>query len=418
VFEKHLGLTIHVVSKPDKFERLNTPCLAYDKNYTGRKPGVVPHTLLLESGIRDLHPKTIIYQGLPALFPVGEGILPFDIFAAVFYLLTRYEEYLPYTADSHGRFLPENSILDKQGCLDIPLVDYWLEKFKSRLTEIYPSLTFMKSRFQYQSTIDVDNAFKYKHKGFGPTLFALARDFLFLRYSTFRERLSAVTGKSHDPFDVYRVIEKETGDFGFPLLFFMQVGHYGKQDKNFHKQKKEYKMLLNELAGKHAVGIHPSYKSNAKPALLEKEIQYLEDVLQKKVHDSRQHYLMLNIPYTYNQLIKMGIKRDYSMGYASKVGFRAGTSHPFRFYNLHLEQEQDLEIIPFCVMDRTLKDYLKLNTDEATAVIKKLVGSISKTGGVFTSLWHNEIFSDEGEWLGWGKVYPGMLKFAKEHEEK
>jgi len=32
----------------------------------------------------------------------SEGDYPFDIFSAVFYLLSRYEEYLPYKKDMYG----------------------------------------------------------------------------------------------------------------------------------------------------------------------------------------------------------------------------------------------------------------------------------------------------------------------------
>jgi hypothetical protein len=283
---------------------------------------------------------------------------------------------------------------------------------------LYPHLQFRKVQFQYQSTLDIDSAWKYLNKGITRTMAALVRDTVLLNPATFKERFSVITGKRSDPFDVYSTIEEINSQYNHGAIIFLLMGDYGKQDRNYHKGTRDFEQLVKRLGKKYRLGIHPSYKSNFKPSLLKKEKAYLESMLQQQVMDSRQHYLMLSIPYTYMQLIDAGIKRDYSMGYASRVGFRAGTSHPFRFYNLHLEEEMDLTIYPFSVMDRTLKDYLKLDPHGAMEQVKELIKSLSGIGGCFTSLWHNEAFSDAGEWKGWGNFYSEMLKLAMEHEGK
>jgi hypothetical protein len=51
--------------------------------------------------------------------------LPFDIFSASFYLLSRYEEYINPHYDLHNRFKAEESLAFKNGFLQIPLVDLW-----------------------------------------------------------------------------------------------------------------------------------------------------------------------------------------------------------------------------------------------------------------------------------------------------
>jgi hypothetical protein len=132
---------------------------------------------------------------------------------------------------------------------------------------------------------------------------------------------------------------------------------------------------------------------------------------------SRQHYLMLSFPHTYQQLQKLGIREDYSMGYAANSGFRAGTFTPFRFYDLTTECETTLVIHPFAVMDVTLRHYLKLTPDDALERIKQLIDKVRKVDGTFTSLWHNESLSEHGVWKGWRGIFEGMVEYAVKSEK-
>jgi hypothetical protein len=103
------------------------------------------------------------------------------------------------------------------------------------------------------------------------------------------------------------------------------------------------------------------------------------------------------------------------MGYATHIGFRAGTSLPFRFYDLGREEETGLLLHPFAVMDVTLRQYMRLRPDEAKVRIERLIDKVRITGGIFTSLWHNESLSEESEWKGWREVFEDMVKKATGH---
>ncbi len=76
-----------------------------------------PHALLFESGIIDQALDMFEVNGLKAFFKT-EGELGFDIFAASFYLLSRYEEYLPHQKDMYGRYAHENSLAFKEEFLE------------------------------------------------------------------------------------------------------------------------------------------------------------------------------------------------------------------------------------------------------------------------------------------------------------
>lgn len=66
--------------------------------------------LLFENTITKQSYDSIDVLDYKAIFPVTNGDLPYDIFANAFYLVSRYEEYLPTILDNHKRYKPESSV--------------------------------------------------------------------------------------------------------------------------------------------------------------------------------------------------------------------------------------------------------------------------------------------------------------------
>jgi hypothetical protein len=195
-------------------------------------------------------------------------------------------------------------------------------------------------------------------------------------------------------------------------VFFFQVGRYGRYDKNIAPSSPAMRKLIQKIASEYPLGIHPSYQSNENTDLLRDEIATLNGIINKPVTRSRQHFLKLSFPETYQRLISFGITDDYTMGYANLPGFRAGTCTPFPFYDLSMEQETALIIHPFQVMDGTLNQYLKLSPLEAIDYISKINAEVRKVNGTFVSLWHNESLSEMREWTGWQDVFYALTKTA------
>src|SRR5204862_6117071 len=97
-----------------------------------------PHSLLFEKDIKQQLIKCFDTDGQKAFFKT-EGDFSFDIFAAVFYLLSCYEEYLPPEKDMYGRYADENSLAFNENFLHLPLINLWLEEFKASLKEKFPN---------------------------------------------------------------------------------------------------------------------------------------------------------------------------------------------------------------------------------------------------------------------------------------
>ena len=74
---------------------------------------------------------------------------------------------------------------------------------------------------------------------------------------------------------------------------------------------------------------------------------------------TRYHFIKLKLPNSYRELIENDVLEDYTMGYASKMGFRAGVCHPFKFYDLDYDSPTQLTVYPFYLMEATVKYYFK-----------------------------------------------------------
>jgi hypothetical protein len=122
--------------------------------------------------------------------------------------------------------------------------------------------------------------------------------------------------------------------------------------------------------------------------------------------------LRFNLPDTYQKLIDLEIEEDYSMGYASHVGFRASTCTPFYFYDLDFEIQTPLKVFPFALMDTTLNDYMKLTPKQSLGRIRDLKNEVKAVNGVFITLFHNESLSNYLRWKGWKRLYKSTLNIV------
>lgn len=344
-------------------------------------------------------------------FAVENSALPFDIFAASFYFLSRYEEYLPFEADEHNRFPAEKSLQHKLDILKTPVVDGWALILKNILLKKYPSLTFGKRKFTFIPTIDVDRAYHFRSSGLLKNTTRILRAVANLNAERIVNIIKTGLGQA-DPFDTYQYLAEIHEKYELKPLFFFLLARQGHEefDQNIHPEDEAFKELISNVAQKAQIGIHTSYASNTETKKISEELKTLEKIINKKVDSSRQHFLKIHLPRTYLKLIKAGINHDYSMGYASQVGFRAGTCTSFFWYDLQLEKQSHLKIHPFAVMDVTLQQYLKLNPTQAIQKIEELMASVKLVDGTFSSLWHNESLSETGKWKGWKAVYEEMLK--------
>ncbi len=413
VFQQLLGIPVGFTTEVDKFVEYEGPKLNYSPRSLGKELHFRSSNLLFETGINEWELKVGEHNGLVTLFQVPEpSALPFDPFAAGFYLLTRFEEYLPHIRDKHERFSAESSIAYRGGFLRRPVVDEWALAVRDLLSEVFPDIEWPERRFQFVNTIDVDNAYAYRGKGLMRTLGGLARSAAERNGSALLERLMVLTGLRPDPYDTFAYLKSIQKKYALETIYFFLLADYGLNDKNVPYTNARFRSLIRDIADYAKVGIHPSYGSNRKKSLLGAEVGRLEGIIHREITRSRQHFLKLTIPGTYRDLIDLDITDDYTMGYASEIGFRAGTCSTYYFYDLDLELMTPLRIHPFTVMEGTLKFYKGMNASNALEATLPILHTVKEVRGTFILLWHSESACQNRLWRGWRHFYEGLIKSA------
>jgi hypothetical protein len=344
------------------------------------------------------------YQNIPD-FKITTTFTHFDIFAASFYLLSRYEEYLPGKRDEHNRFKASESLAHKNGFLHLPIIDIWLIEFSKLLKKQYPEITFKTDTFSQINTIDIDFAYKYK----GHNAFSRTKKFIgsILRG---KPSISSLILPEKDPYDTYDFLISEASKNNIETLFFFLLANYGGHDKNISPESPEMIDLVAKLSESFKCGIHPSYKAALNPKLFLQEIAIYKSLTGENPVKSRNHFLKIKIPETYIQLEKQAILKDYSMAYSTHVGFRASTSFPFYFFDLHENCKREVQIYSPCVMDVILKNNLALSPENAVKVITELKNTTKQVNGTFISIWHNSNFDPTQGWFNWEQVYKSLFK--------
>jgi len=372
--------------------------------------------LLFENKIIAKDLKHIDYKGNLVFFPVHNmfSALPFDPFAAAFYLVSRYEEYLPHLRDEHNRFLASGSCAFQNGYLDKPVVNVWSLLIKDVLSKRFPELVFKSPVYEFVPTFDIDSAFAFKNKGLTRAMGGILKAIKDKKVEEVKQRVRVIMGIEKDPFDTFGLQMELQTKYGYSPIYFILLADYGPNDKNVPYNNRKFRYLIRYLADYAEIGIHPSYASSLDPSLIEMETARLSKMLKKEVEHSRQHYLKLVLPDTYRNLINNDIVNDYTMGYAEVPGFRASICTPFPFFDLDQDTATPLIIHPFAVMDGTLFNYMKLAPELAIGIIEKLINEVKSVGGTFIPLWHNQTLNDDGEWKGWLNVYVKMAEMAVE----
>ena len=406
LFDNLLGASCILSNNIGEYQSFNGIKINYsDSQISTNELWIKPHTLLFEQGIKEQKIEINFISGLAILFAEESNTdFNFDPFASSFYLLSRYEEYLPYKKDKHGRFSASQSLAYKSDFIEQPIIHLWLKQLVIALQKKYATFKPKPTIYAFKPTYDIDIPWAFKHRGIRGWLRA-GLDLTSAKWPLIKARYQVQIGQKRDPFYCFEHLKSQHAKYGIQPQIFWLIGNASKEDINPDYQLTVFQNLIRSTAAWSNSGLHPSYQSNKKLNLLQIEKTRLENILQQTITHSRQHFLKLRLPQTYRQLLKAGIQHDYSMGFADSVGYRAGTSEAFFWYDLEKETRTGLQIHPFVAMDVTLRQYFGFSPDEAKKKLKELQDFCKKNGLTFSTLWHNSSFSSLHGWEGWDAIY-------------
>ncbi|MEG2069848.1 MAG: polysaccharide deacetylase family protein [Bacteroidales bacterium] len=362
IFKNILGIDFFITSDQQKFDSFEDLKIKYEKK----------SELLFET----------------FLASQNESVLLQDKLATAFYIVTNYEEYLPDTQrDLHGRLLSQYSLVVKNKWDRQPYVHHLALSFQEELSKQNPCFIWPERKYKFIPTFDVDMAYSSKGKSLPIFLGAFAKSLLNGDGKKRKELWQAKFKIDfQDPFDVFDLQKEEVTKYGLKPLYFWLTSEYTRFDKNIKPSSVEFKKLIIQQQKYADIGLHPSYYANGEQT--EREKSSLEKITGQTITRSRQHFLRLSFPETYQNLVKIGIKEDYTLGYYDRIGFRNGMAMPFPFFDVTNNCSTDLILHPFPFMDSALLEQ-HLEKEEYLKQVQEIAHEVRKVHGEMIAVWHN-----------------------------
>jgi hypothetical protein len=411
IFVRILQVPISFTTKVEEFVAHKGMKMTYSKLPLGDEFFVRSHDLLFDQGINDVEISMQAWEkDVPCFFNAGtKSSIPYDIFAASFYLLSRYEEYLPHVRDAMNCFPVEESLAFQYDFLEKPLVDVWAYKLRAQLQFQFPDFEFVSRSYSCQSVFSICQTYAYKYKGVLRTFGGFLSDLFSLRLQTFWDRILVLVNFKKDPYDTYDQILRFKEEYNTDTMLFFLISNYTTYDNNISITNNKFRLLIKSMSDYVHVGLNASFYTMEKEALLKREVQKLEAILNTPLRRTRQHLLRLHLPETYQHLIDLEVTEEHSMGYTEVFGFRASTCTPFYFYDLDYEIQTPLKVVPFAVSD-TVFQSKGLSPKQALLKVTALNKEVRAVDGNFVTSFQNELLSGYGKWKGWNGFYQSVLK--------
>lgn len=308
IFEDCIKILYNLTSDMIELQSFTGPVISYTKQRIAQEFHMHAGDLLLENDIKEQKVEVKDIDGMPVFFPTDrDSDTPFDVFSAVFFMLSRYEEYLPFTTDKYGRYAAENSILYKNKLLEKAVVDRWIIFLNGKLREKYSQFPVINRKYRFIPTVDIDSAYAIRHKGAIRTTGGLIKSLIGVTEPGFSKRIRVLRGKEKDPFDLYDKIDYIHDGIPKKMISFVLAARLSKNDRGIYPGKLPFKKLIEKLGEFSIIGMHPSWKSHGSSRRFTEEKNRLEDICNYKIRISRQHFLMIKMPETYLRLEKAGI---------------------------------------------------------------------------------------------------------------
>ncbi|MEA1953181.1 MAG: polysaccharide deacetylase family protein, partial [Campylobacterota bacterium] len=366
--------------------------------------------LIIKDTFFNNHPNDLEYLKLEN---IPKRIEELDIFAACFFMLTRWEEYVNKNRDSHDRFPATESLAFKQGFLDRPVVNEYVEELKTMLLDLDSSLDFKKREFQLVLTHDVDQILKYPDILSGVREIVgdiIKRKSLILALNNLFKKIKTHLNLQNDPFDTFDYLMDISESVSTKSYFFFMGKGLTQFDNMYASHDDFVKRLIRKIKTRgHHIGIHPTYNAYNKNEQFYREKLELEENLKCNITFGREHFLRFEIPTTWQIWEDNNMVWDSTVGYADKEGFRCGICYEYSVFNILTRKKLNLKEKPLIVMEGSFATYqANINPGIMQDKILSLMTQVKKYNGDFVYLWHNSSFNTT-KWKEYQHIYENVL---------
>ncbi|WIV51407.1 polysaccharide deacetylase family protein [Marivivens sp. LCG002] len=339
----------------------------------------------------------------------SECQLPIDIIGSAFYMLSRYEEAVSDSKDIHGRFPASASVAAREGFLERPIIDEYVEVLWSGLVSTWPSLVRKTRTGRTYVTCDVDCPYQFYLRSWKRSLRVVVGDLVKRRsvkaaLATVGQYLQVRSGNlMADPFyeAVSWIMDTNEKHGHQASFYFIPEGSNPQFDQGYSLDDPVLQQMFEAIRDRgHRVGLHPSYESHYDQGRIVREAELLRKAMsnagfEQELLGGRQHYLRWDIG-TPARWEAAGMNYDSTLSFPEVAGFRAGTSHPFPMYDLVENRPLKLIQRPLIAAESIIVSdvYMGMGTTEvALNYFKELRQRCYLFGGEFTLLWHNSSFT-------------------------
>ena len=328
-----------------------------------------------------------------------------DLFASIFFMLSRWEEAVINQLDYLERF-PAHESLAVKGCfLHRPVVNEWLQMLRNMLLHLEPSITFnQKSKFEIVFTHDIDLLNK------PVSVREFAKDVLKRRsIHALLTRFGYGIGKQN-PYDLFDYFMDISESQGTVSRFYFMTGHnIPYKDGEDYNRSEVYKTGLKKIRERgHVIGFHPSLLTYNNAEMFRQEKEQLERDCGMKVTEGRQHALRFKMPDTWRIWNDNGMEVDSTLGYSAQEGFRCGTGDTFPTFDVHGRKPLKLKEMPLVVMDTTIHVNRRLSVEESEKTFNHYIATGKKYNMPVTFLFHN-LIHERIDWPQWKHLYEKMF---------
>ena len=395
ICKRILQLDVKFTTKVEPFIAFKGIKFSYAKKQLGKEIFVEQYGLLSEQGFTDKEIKMGNWSGVPCFFKTSsKSSIPYDIFSASFYMLTRYEEYQPYVKDSKEGFPIKESIAYQNDFLERPVVDEWAYAFREVLKDKFPNHSFPERKGKQKSIIAVEEVFAYAQKGFVRQLGGFFNDLSRLQFKLILKRIISVARYQSDPLYVYDDIVNFYQKNNYPMHFMFQLSNYSRYSKNLSYNRTTYQRIIKSIGDYASLGLLLGFEATQEVEVLIKEKKRWEAIVNEELDNVLINRHSINFPDAYKNMEKLSLSDDYSMGFKKALGFRAGTCTPFLFYDLDLEQLLPLTIYP-SVFNSIALEFI--DPDEVIDQLKRIKKNIIQVNGYFLGIFENRDFAGDFE---------------------
>ncbi len=336
-----------------------------------------------------------------------------DIFASIFFMLTRWEEYASSVRDSHNRFPAIASLAFKAGFLHRLVVNEYLEMLKNMLLELGFNGAFKKREYKLTLTHDVDHIRAWDSpKKF---LIRLGGDIIKKRvnltgaFKILLEYGKVLSKKEKDPFDTFDYIMDLSDKIGVKSHFFFMGRGQTKYDNDYYSASSEAKAIAQNIKNRgHLIGIHPTYNAYNNYEQFKSEKEELEKNFNTQIKFGREHYLRFEVPTTWQIWEDNGMEWESTLSYADEDGFRCGVCYEYRVFNILTREHLKLKEKPLIFMDAI--DIEKFSPQEMQEALLKLISQVERYKGEAVVLWHNSNYNTI-KWRNYKKVYEALIEW-------